>query len=288
MKKILCYLLVFLLICPLYALPVRAEELIGGEDSGIINILLIGQDSRETGDTSRSDSMILCSVRPEDKAITLVSFLRDLYVPIPGHGENRINAAYALGGMPLLTQTLQENFGLFIDGCIGVDFTNFPQIIDTLGGVTLELRQDEADAINQSVPGTLTQGTHQLTGAQALAYSRIRNLDADGDFSRTQRQRRLLSSLLDSYREAGLLTILSALLDTLPMISTDLEKKELLVLAAKLFPLLDDPNVTSLRIPADGTYNYSTIRNMEVLTANMDKARELLAETLLPSDGNVS
>lgn len=286
MKKILCFLLALVLFLPLHILPVRAETLIGGEDSGIINILLIGQDNRENEEIPRSDCMILCSFRPAEKNITFVSFLRDLYVPIPGHRDNRINAAYALGGMPLLKQTLQENFQLSIDGCIGVDFANFPRIIDTLGGVTLTLRQDEADAINKAVEGDLTEGTQQLTGDQALAYSRIRNLDTDGDFSRTLRQRRLLSSLLSRYRESSLLTILSAVLDTLPMLSTDMEKKQFLLLAAKLFPLLEDPTVTSLRIPADGTYAYSTIRNMEVLTADMDQARQLLRERLLSSAEN--
>ena len=97
-----------------------------------------------------------------------------------------------------------------------------------------------------------------------------------------------MSSLLDSYRNADLLTILSVVVDALPMISTDLSKKEILVLAAKLFPLLDNPIVVSQRIPADGTYAYSTIRNMEVLTADLNSVRELLQKSLLPSDKTTS
>ena len=190
--------------------------------------------------------------------------------------------------MELLKQTLQENFGVWIDGCIGVDFSNFSQIIDILGGVTLELRQDEADVINAEFPGELSEGIQKLNGNQALAYSRIRKLDADGDFSRTNRQRKLLSSLLDSYRDAGLLTILSTVLDTLPMLSTDLETKQILVLAAKLFPMLSDPTVISQRIPADGSFSYSTIRGMQVLTTDKDDVRKLLKDTLLNDNGNKS
>lgn len=261
--------------------------LIGGEGSGLINILLIGQDGREEESTARADCVILCSFHPDAEKITITSFLRDLYVDIPGYEGNRLNAAYAFGGMPLLQQTMQENFSLSIDGCIEVDFSRFSQIIDVLGGVTIDLRQDEADAINAAVPGSLTEGSHLLTGNQALAYSRIRKLDADGDFSRTERQRRLLSTLLDRYRDAGLLKILSAVVDTLPMISTDLEKKEILLLAAKLFPLLDAPQIVSQRIPADGTYAYSSVRNMEVLTADMDAVRKLLRDSLtVPADSN--
>lgn len=292
---LLCAAVVFLLpaITPVRAaspLPEFCSEaedagLIGGEGSGLINILLIGQDRREES-RARSDCVILCSFHPESKKIIITSFLRDLYVEIPGYEGNRLNAAYAIGGMPLLQQTMQKNFGLYMDGCIEVDFSRFSQIIDILGGVTIELRQDEADAINKSVPGSLTAGIHLLNGDQALAYSRIRNLDDDGDFSRTGRQRKLLSSLLDSYRNADLLTILSMVVDTLPMISTDLSKRQILVLAAKLFPLLDDPEILSQRIPGDGTYSYSTIRNMDVLTADMENIREQLRESLLPPGEN--
>jgi len=284
-RRLMCAVLVFLLLPPL---PVHAaeQEQIGGEDSGLINILLVGRDG-ENGTGSRADSTILCSFRPETKQITITSFLRDLYVPIPGIEKNRINAAYAYGGMDLLQQTLEQNFDLHIDGCIDVDFSQFSQIIDVLGGVTIELRQDEAEAINKRVGSALTEGSQCLTGEQALAYSRIRNLDSDGDFSRTGRQRKLLSSLLDSYRNADFLTILSAIMDTLPLLSTNLEKKQILRLAAKLFPFLKDPEVTSQRIPADGTYAYRRVRDMEVLVADMDAVKEQLRESLLPSDENV-
>lgn len=255
-------------------------SLIGGKDSGLINLLLIGTDSSQQS-ASRSDSLILCTFQPEGKQVTITSFLRDLYVPIPGHESNRINAAYAFGGMELVQQTVQEDFGVYVDGCIEVDFSNFSKIIDVLGGVTVELRQDEAEAINKKVPGSLSEGENRLTGSQALAYSRIRNLDRDGDFSRTERQRKLLSSLLDSYRSASLLTILSTVLDTLPMVSTNLEKKQILVLTARLFPLLADTTVHSQRIPAQGHYSCQTIRKMEVLVADLDVIRSDLRQTLL-------
>ena len=276
---LLCLILVFALSIPASASEAMSER-IGGEGSGLINILLVGQDRRDEKSPARADTIILCSFQPESKSVVLTSFLRDLYIPIPGIGENRLNAAYAIGGIPLLRQTLCENLNLHIDGCIDVDFSQFADIIDILGGVTLELRQDEADIINKAVTGTLSEGIQSLNGQQALVYSRIRNLDSDGDFSRTERQRKLLTSLLSSYRDAGFLKILSAIADTLPLISTDLSSKEILYLAAKLFPLLDNPSVVSQRIPADGTYSYSTIRGMEVLTADLKEVRKALAEIL--------
>ena len=147
------------------------QELVGGRGSGIINILLIGQDRREGEDSkqARSDSMILCSFNQKTGQITMTSFLRDLYIPIPGHGSNRINAAYAIGGMELLRQTIQEDFQVYIDGCVEVDFVQFTQIIDLLGGVQISLRQDEAEIINQETGSSLTEGEQLLKGAQALA-----------------------------------------------------------------------------------------------------------------------
>jgi len=271
------------------ALPCSAAESpIGGEDSGLVNLLLIGQDRREGGDFARSDSIILCTFQPDSGKVIFTSFLRDLYVSIPGHDDNRLNAAYAFGGMTLLKETLEENFDLVIDGCIEVDFSRFAGIIDILGGVSMTLRQDEAEAVNDAVPGDLTEGSFLLTGEQALAYARIRNLDADGDFSRTDRQRRLLSALLERWKDANLLSILSVIADILPLISTDLSSREILLLAAKLFPLLDNPSMVSHRIPAAGTYSCSTIRGMSVLTADMDSARKILRQTLLISPEELS
>lgn len=290
-KVFLCLVLILLL--AVQAIPkVQASEakdpaLIGGKDSGLINILLIGRDSSGEA-TARSDSLILCTFRPASKEIIITSFLRDLYVEIPGHKANRLNAAYAFGGMSLIQQTIQENFHVFIDGCIEVDFSNFPKIIDALGGVTMELRQDEADSINQKVFGSLAAGSNLLNGEQALAYSRIRNLDSDGDFSRTSRQRKLLFSLLESYRNANLLTILSVVSDTLPMVSTNLDGKQILMLTGKLFPLLDEPTVHSQRIPDDGQYSHKTIRGMAVLVADLDKVCDNLYHSLLPGDASAT
>lgn len=259
-----------------------------GAASEFIHLLLIGQDRREEDTAARADSIILCSFSPREGQIVITSFPRDLYVPIPGHDDNRLNAAYAFGGMTLLRQTMEENLCLQLDGCIEADFSRFPQIIDTLGGVSIELRQDEAEAINAATDSFLTEGISLLTGNQALAYSRIRNLDSDGDLSRTARQRRLISSLLDSYRSADLLTVLSVVVDMLPMVTTDLSKRQILVLAAKLFPLLDAPSMTSQRLPEDGSFSYDTIRGMAVITADMDALRSQLRQSLLPQSEPLS
>jgi len=251
-----------------------------GDSEDVINILLIGQDRREGESRARSDSMILCTIRKDEETIVLTSFMRDLYVQIPGYGNNRINASYAWGGMELLNQTLEQNFGVYVDGNVEVDFNQFAQIVDLLGGVPMELRADEAKYINADTQSSLTEGMQLLSGKQALSYSRIRNLDADADFSRTGRQRKVLGALFQQVKGAGLVKLLGLLDDVLPMVTTDMGNGEILGYATKVFPMLSDAQITSQRIPADGAYYGANIDGMSVLVADMDKTRQLLNDTL--------
>lgn len=211
----------------------------------------------------------------------MTSFLRDLYVPIPGHHSNRINAAYSEGGAALLDETLKENFDLHIDGNVEVDFSQFSQIIDLLGGVELELREDEAAEINKETGSSLTEGTQLLNGEQALTYSRIRKLDADGDFSRTNRQRKVMSALLGQFRNIQWKDLLPLMDQLLPLISTDLNYGKLVLLAMEILPKLSDAEITNQRIPADDTFTDETIDGMAVLSADLEANRALLRETLL-------
>lgn len=271
-KTILVFSCLLILLCSVPLLCAAADSPVTSQEPHLTNILLVGRDNRQE-EPARSDCMILCSFSPDTGDVIFTSFLRDLYVPIPGHRDNRLNAAYALGGMSLLQETLEHNFGITVDGCIEVDFTSFPTIIDALGGISLTLRQDEAETINRETPGTLREGEQLLNGEQALIYSRIRNLDPDGDFSRSLRQRKLLTALLERYRNADLLTILSALSDTLPLITTSFSRRDVLRLGIRLFPLLESPQITSQRFPADGTYEYETIRGMNVLATDLENLR---------------
>ena len=255
------------------------EDLLGAEKE-VVNILLIGQDRREGEGRARSDAMILLTINKEKKTVVLTSFLRDLYVPIPGYGSNRINASYAFGGMELLNKTLEQNFGLYIDGNVEVDFSQFSQIIDLLGGVEISLRQDEAQVVNGELGCSLTEGTQKLNGAQALAYSRIRKLDADGDFSRTQRQRTVINAMIRQIKDAGMLRLLGLVDDVLPMVTTDMTNTEIISYATALLPLLGSAEIVQQRIPADGNYAYAMIDGMSVLQADMEASRQLLRDTL--------
>ena len=149
------------------------------QDKDIVNLLLIGQDRREGQDRQRADSMIMDTLNKKTKQISMTSFMRDLYVQIPGYSNNRINATYAFGGMDLLDSTLNTNFGVEIAGNVEVDFGEFQTLIDSIGGIDLELTQDEADYIcgrkrdvtypqQLRTDWNLHEGVNHLTGEQAL------------------------------------------------------------------------------------------------------------------------
>ena len=185
--------------------PVTVPE----EKPKTINILLIGQDSRSRTGRSLSDAMILVTINKQTKTITLTSLMRDLYVQIPGYYNNRLNYTYGWGGFDLLDRTLENNFGVRVDGNLEVNFYRFAQLIDILGGVDLELRNDEAAWINRDTGYEgLVGGLQHLNGEQALGYSRIRSLDGDADFSRTARQRKVLTALFNKFRQSDVETLM--------------------------------------------------------------------------------
>lgn len=270
-----CFAVVVCIVIAISAIP----PVHAGEET--VNILLIGLDRRPGLSGCRSDAMVLCSYRPDTGTLTMVSFLRDLYVSIPGHGKDRLNAAYALGGRQLLCAALKENFDVDIDGCVEVDFNQFSEIIDALGGVRITLREDEARRIEEYCPGSgLTQGQQLLNGQQALCYSRIRDLDPDGDFSRTRRQRAVLQGILRTWKDAELSSMLVTIRKLLPMISTDLSPVQLLDWIFTAAPARSSLRTRSLQIPGQGTCRDETIRGMAVIICDFEENRRLLEESL--------
>lgn len=263
----------------------EATQIGGGKD--IINILLIGQDRRAGEGRARSDAMILCTINKSAKTLTMTSFMRDMYVQIPGYMDNRINASYAFGGMDLLNECINKNFGVVIDGNIEVDFTGFCEVIDILGGVDIVLTAAEADYMNnrgnwdvEFNAGTwnLKEGVNHLTGSQALAYSRIRKV-GNGDFGRTNRQRTVLTALANQTKGMSVSQANKLLDEILPLLTTDLSDKQIMRLVMEIMPMLSDLKVSSQQIPAEGAYYpaYFEERNMAVLVPYLDMNREILA-----------
>lgn len=228
---------------------------------GTVNILLMGTDLSN----ARSDTVILCTINKAAKTITLASFMRDTYVDIPGYFPHKLNTAYGLGGFSTVNDVLETNFGIQVDGNVAINFENFIKVVDLIGGIEIELTQEEADYMMYTVWNgldssgwDLSEGVQMLNGDQALAYSRIRAVQDseahDGDFGRTNRQRIVLSKMLDRIRGLSIGELNDLLTEILPMVTTDLSNSEIVNYTLDLFPILLDSSIVTQQIPAEGTY----------------------------------
>ncbi|MGM9566889.1 MAG: LCP family protein [Clostridia bacterium] len=184
--------------------------------SGELTILLMGSDFREGDTQSRSDTLMVAFVNLDQKQIRLLSMPRDTYVTIPTTGERtKINHSYAYGGVDLVKQTLESNFGIKCDYYMDVDFQGFIDVIDALGGITVDVPQDmyyPDEGID------LTAGVQQLDGNKALQFCRFRG-DGQGDLGRIDRQQAFLVAMKEKMFSAGTLLkipdICSAVMDNM-------------------------------------------------------------------------
>ena len=243
-------------------------------DEKLINILLVGQDRRPGEGRQRSDAMIVVSINQENKKISMISFLRDLYVQIPGYSDNRLNAAYVFGGFPLLKRLGTIETVLAI-GCFEVDFNGFMALIDQIGGVDIYLTAAECERVYGA-----SEGMNHLDGHQALSYARIRKIGTD--FARTNRQRTVLLAAFDVVKQKSLTELLRLLDNALPYITTDMSNTEIYSLATKLFPLISSVKINSYYIPPDGMYSNVYIRQMAVLYPDLGAIRNILKNEYLP------
>ena len=262
------------------------------KEQGVVNILLIGNDSRENGEDGRSDAMILLSISNKTKKIYMISLLRDIYVDIPGYDGNRLNAAYSFGGAELLMETIEKNFDIPVHRYMLVNFEAFAGLVDAVGGVELELTTEEVVFVNGylSEYNRLTNrpegtdnmdesisGLVHLNGPQALAYSRNRYIGTD--FGRTERQRKVLTEVIGKLPKAVLTNaggLIDGLMSNLTTNLTQAECFQLSLMAGKLFTY----EIVSDSIPQPGTYNSVTIRNMSVLEVDFDTNVRYLKEKI--------
>lgn len=249
------------------------------------NILLIGVDAREGEDAekTRSDTMMLVTVDTRNNQIKLTSFLRDMYLEIPGYREDKLNAAHSRGGTQLLVDTLEYNFKIRIDNYMFVSFEMFTTIIDKLGGVDVDITEKEAKYINSkdhmaledvyAFPEKLSGGMQHFTGAQALWYSRIRYLDSD--FMRTARQRKVISALVKRAAQQSPADLVNMIGEVMPMIRTDLTEDEILNLGLHALSYLRY-DIVQQQIPAQDAYQSGKRRGQDVLLPDMEKNRSAL------------
>lgn len=266
---------------PVNTIPSIPEDLQGKD---VINIMVIGDDTRQSQIRQRSDAMILCSFNVKTNTLTMISFLRDTYIPqIPGYWADKLNAAYAYGGLDTMDETFASYFGVHIDGHVVLQFEGFKGVIDMLGGVDIDMTEAEVNHLNTTKYYHLTVGVNHLNGEEALAYSRIRKIDMD--VRRAQRQRNVITALINAYKNKSvgeMLTLTSRILES-GFIQTDMSSNEILDYVTKLFPKLKTTTINNLQIPAEGTYQSMTVGNITATkVCDFDANRKLLEDVLKP------
>lgn len=284
-------------------------------DQNITNIMLVGQAAREGEEHLIADTMILCSINRETKTLTMTSLMRDLrlvwpeYIDINGKphtGNNRINMAYNMGyrwagnnskgGMDVLAGIVEYNFGVKVDHTIEVNFNTFQQVMEMMEGVTVTINQEEIDYLQKNYPEsntakTLEPGVVRLSPYLALGYARMRKV-GHGDFERTERQRKVITSMLWELAHMNIFEINKMFTTLLPSIVTDMTNEQITNYALEFIPMIKDIKIQSQRIPFDGTYS-SKMFEIEgqqdyQLVCDAKKNGEMLRDSLGMAGFNVS
>ena len=237
----------------------------------IVNILVVGQASRAGEEGKMADSTMLVSINTYTEEVTVFSILRDSLVQLPAYkglngGRNKFTMCYALGyqqggtagAMEMTNICLKDNFGIEVDYNIEVSFDGFIKMIDYLNGVELELTEAEANYLNKDtlyVQRTIEPGVQVLQGMEALSYARMRKAAGDGesDIKRTERQRKLVASLLHRFQGKSLSELNGWVDELLPMVTTTMTPSDVTKLAAKILPMVVDLKMTGHTIPMEGT-----------------------------------
>lgn len=249
--------------------PTQKPAVVLRKEDYCYNVLLIGVEALpQLGGGGRSDSMILVSINSKDKKIHMTSFMRDMFVQIPGHLDNRLNAAYAKGGAELLVDTIELNLQIKIDGYVKVGFDSFEWIVDRLGGVEITLTADEAaylrrtNYISNPANRNVVAGTQLMNGNQVLGFCRVRYVPTingtSDDYGRTERQRTVLTKIFEKYKDSNIFTMLSIFNDCLPMVTTNISKTDM----QNMMEMVVEERILTMdtmRLPIAGGFDGTTV-----------------------------
>lgn len=263
--------------------PTEETEPDYGQSGKVVNILVIGQDSRAGEESKLADGIMLLTLNKETRTLAMTSFLRDSYVQLPpeyrGHtcGWNRINTSYALGyswfgdggAMEMIDLTLERNYGVQVDGNVEVSFDTVIHLVDALGGVDINLVGDEfttmewwADIYNGQYEWLgldkrieIHEGVTTLNGDLALAYARERHMNnADNDMNRAGRQRILIEEIIRKLTQLSPLELDKMVNMVCEEIITDISVDDMKMYITELLPYIFNLNTVSYQCPTEGSY----------------------------------
>jgi polyisoprenyl-teichoic acid--peptidoglycan teichoic acid transferase len=269
------------------------QSIINSVDNGggSSNIILAGTDSRSKDTASRTDSIIMATIDGNNKAVKLTSFMRDMYVSIPGYSKKyKINTAFYLGGPELLMETVNSNFNTKAQYYITIDFQAFQALVDKFHGVNIDVKDYEIKEMNKYIkeenwhnPDFIkAPGLQLLNGQQVLAYCRIRKV-GNNDYERTERQRKVLALLIQKVKKESILKLPELFSTLLPYIKTNIPSSKLLALGISAYKF-GNTQVASLRIPADGMYTSKVINSQDVLVPDFKQNIKLLNDFITSKD----
>lgn len=266
-------------------------------EKGITNILLAGTDGRPGEENSRSDAMMILTIDSKNKSLKLTSLNRDTYVNIPGHGEQKLTHAYAYGGANLLVETIENNFEVDIQNYAVVDFYSFMDIVDALGGVEVDVHENEIKEINKFIknetykwsgetePMQLIQhsGVQKLNGYQTLSYARIRKNDSTQE--RDRRQRQVIEGLMNGVKNLPV-SKYPKLLDTiLPYVKTNMRPTEIIGLAGKVLSI-GNLSINQIEFPFENASTPVTLPHagfvIKFNESSLDTLHDFIFKNIMP------
>ncbi|GAA0177595.1 hypothetical protein SH2C18_07910 [Clostridium sediminicola] len=227
------------------------------EVDGITNVLLIGIDARDPQKNSRADTIMILTIDSIHKKLKLSSIMRDTYLPIPKHGEQKINSSFYYGEAPLLMKTIEQNYKVKLEKYAIIDFSAFIQLVDIIGGLDIDVKDYMLEDLNNCIGGIGNkdsvylekEGVQHLTGEQVLGYARMRHIKGAG-YGRTERQREVVSLLLNKVLDTSVLKFPKIAAEMLPYINTNVPLGDALNLAYTIYKI-NNYDVEKLQIPVN-------------------------------------
>jgi len=251
------------------------------EPKGILNILLLGSDMRSwwgKGSGFRTDTIILATLNPQAGTVSLVSFPRDLYVQIPGWGQDRINTAWGHGGFKKLSETFQYNFGVKVEHYVLIEFSSFKRIVDSLGGLDVQVGERIQDYY-RGRPILLKPGMRTMNADMVLWY--VRSRKTSNDFARNRRQQEVLQALVNKFLSMDAIAHATEYYDLYDeSVKTDLTLLEMLPYVPLASKLGDGSRVRNFFVGSGKVTPYVTAGGAQVLLPQKDKIMRVLQRAM--------